>query len=404
MALINPIRGIHFNPKSVRLADTIIPPYDAIPKGKEKSYLDRSPYNFAHIILPNPADPNYDQAAQRLKNWKTSGILVEDHEPRFYLYRQAFELGRKHHVRDTLMCAVQLHDFQDGHIRPHENTYQKYKTDRLNVLRKTQHQMSHIFGMVKDSSGKLKELFDAWSFETAFLTATDDEKTQHALWKVPSRFQSQVQSLVEGPIYIVDGHHRYSSALEYAREVGALGSQTHPAGQMLFCISNVYDPALIVFPTHRLIRTAENKISLDPYSQTEISEQELREFSAATQGGTDFVLYQQGKLTLCSPLDRSQRSHEWGNALSKLGVAWGDWDLLTQIGINDSNRSERVFYERDFDKAWAMRNEYAVTLFHGPISPERVCEVADEKGFMPQKTTYFYPKLAAGLIIRNVTA
>lgn len=401
MSLIHPIRGIHVSIQ-VQTSDIIIPPYDAIPKEKEGVYLSRSPYNFSHLLLPNSQDPQYRLARERLQQWKATGIFVEEAHPCYYLYRQEFRVNNHSHTRDTLMCAVQLHEFGDGIVRPHENTYQKFKSDRLTILRSTGHQMSHIFGMIKDPRGSLSRLFESWSFQKPFRQAADDDETSHTLWKVAgSDYQKTIDRIFDNnPIYIVDGHHRYGSALEYAKEVGALGSPHHPGGQMLFCIANVYDRALVVFPTHRLVRGKPGFSVPQEYRQRKIVMEELKEFTATPQKGADFVLYENGKLTLCTPPALSVS--EWGKSVSKLAVAWSDWHFLPGLGVTEENRSERVLYERDFEQAWQRRDEFVAVLFHAPITPERVCEVADEARFMPQKTTYFYPKLAAGLVIRSV--
>ncbi|MBI1862350.1 MAG: DUF1015 domain-containing protein [Deltaproteobacteria bacterium] len=405
--LIHPIRGIHFNPRAIDPADVVIPPYDAIAKDKEAVYLKRSPYNFAHIILPNPQDPDYAAAATRLGHWKGSGILTEDTKASYYLYRQTFLIGSHSHTRDTLMCAVALHEFKDGVVRPHENTYQKYRSDRLKILRNTRHQLSHVFGMVKDKRGVLAEMFERWCFEKPVLSATSDDGVAHQLWKVDGDIHSAaLNTFFEGnPIYIVDGHHRYGSSLEYAKEVGALGDDKKPAGQMLFCISNVFDPALIVFPTHRMLKTideAQWEKSISGLTQYPLTHDALKEFVNTPQLQPKFALYHNGQLTLCAPKNASSQNGEWGKSVAQLAVAWSDWEMLPALGINDANRSEAVFYERDIEQAWAMKNKFPATVFHAPVPVERVCDVADEGKFMPQKTTYFYPKLAAGLVIRSI--
>lgn len=409
MTLIHPIRATHYNPRSIDLSDVIIPPYDAIAPERMPAYLNRSPYNLAHVIMPNANDPKYTLASQRLRQWKSTGVLIEEPHPAYYLYRQEFTLGHKKHMRDTFMCAVELHDYSDGVVLPHENTYQKYRTDRLNILRKTQHQMSHIFAMVQDPEAIVSTVFERFAFEAPFLMATDDDGTRHILWRAePNRVEPIVGSLFKTqPIYIVDGHHRYNSALEYARETGVLGSATHPAAQVLFCIANTFDPALIVFPTHRLIQDTtvsheSVQSALDSYLQTPIEFEELARFVTVNQRNPQFAVYYQGRLNLCSPKNPSAHAQAWGNTTSQLAVAWSDWELLSHIGITDHNRAERVTYERDIHKAWALRNDFHLSVYHAPIPVERVCGVADERRFMPQKTTYFYPKIAAGFILRNV--
>ncbi len=407
--LIHPIRSIYYNPKSVMVSDVVTPPYDAISKEMEAVYRNRSPYNFTHLILPNPGDPDYNVATERLNQWKRLNVLIEDAGRHFFLYRQSFTIDSRHHTRDTLMCAVKLHEFGDRIIRPHENTYQKYRNDRLMLLKKSKHQLSHIFGMVKDPAGELNVLYEKYSFKAPFLIARTDDGIEHALWKIDA---SQAQSTLDKfftdrPIYIVDGHHRYSSAIEYSKEIGAFGSDSHPAGQMLFCIANVYDPALVVFPTHRLIKGALDpgvvEMALKPFAQFPLTPEELQTFVKSKPTQPEFAVYFRGRLMRITNQSGAERTQSWGESVSRLAVAWSDWELLTSLDVNDSNRSERIFYERDITNAWKSRDDYGLCIFHAPTPVESVCDVADEGRFMPQKSTYFYPKLGAGLVVRNVS-
>src|SRR5262245_46221287 len=116
MAKIFPFHATHYNTKTVtNLSDVITPPYDNIPEGDDKKYLARSPYNFAHVILPRSANETYSHAKDLLDKWRTSSVLTTDTKPGYYLYRQTFTLGGATHMRDTLMCAVELSDFSQGH-------------------------------------------------------------------------------------------------------------------------------------------------------------------------------------------------------------------------------------------------------------------------------------------------
>ena len=411
MAVVSPFKAFHYSTQSItNLSDVITPPYDVIPAGKDKMYWDRSPYNFAHVDLPHSVSEDYSRAATTLKKWREHSIIVSDPRPAYYLYRQAFTIEHETHVRDTLMCAVLLSDFSEGIVRPHENTFGKYKADRLQLMRATQCQLSHIFGMVKDPQGFLETVYEKWEYQNPLLRAHSDEGVEHTVWRIDAAKAPEIAGFFEGKaIYIVDGHHRYESSLQYAREQMAVGQKDNPSAYMMFAIANSYDPGLVVFPTHRVINgvgagktkreSLEDVFKLAPYTY-----EDLKAFVSRPDPTPQFGLYLNGQLFLCTPRNwKSEESH-MGKSVAKLAVAWSDHKLLEDyFGVDDSNRKEHIAYERDFESTWAQREKSDAIIFHAPPAIDDIINVADEEKFMPQKSTYFYPKLAAGLIMRDLT-
>jgi len=409
MALVAPFPGLFYNSKKLpNLSDLITPPYDVIPKSEQKSYLDRSPYNFAHLILPRREEDDYTEAASQLRKWKELEILKRDFNPAYYLYRQTFTARGQTHHRDTLMAAVELHDFSEGVILPHENTHGKYKADRLQKLRATQHNLSHIFGMVKDPEGFLAGVFEKWQFKEPLARATGTDGVENIVWRIEAT--PELTQFFEGrQIYIVDGHHRYESSLAYAREQKALHNPAHPASRMLFAIANCFDPAMVVFATHRFVTGVEKPIEKaaveKKFSLTPIEFPALKEWLLSSKDAPEFGLYFSGQLYLAAPKQWEAAGAELGKSVARLSVTWSDREFLKEhCGVNDTNRTQRVAYEQNPDSLWERRNQANAIVFHAPPKVTDVTAVADEKKFMPQKSTFFYPKLAAGLILRDVSA
>jgi uncharacterized protein (DUF1015 family) len=410
MSYVTPFRALTYNPEMFHDATAVItPPYDNIPAGDEKKYWNRSPYNFAHLDLPKVADDNYEHSAHTFQEWTQKGILKETSGPCYFLYDQTFEAYGKQHSRRTLMATVQLHEFSEGIVRPHENTHGKHKADRLQIQRATKANFSHIFGMVKDEEGFLGTLFEKWSYEKVFFRGKSDDGCEHSLWKIEGAKAKEVTEFFENqPIYIVDGHHRYESAVQYAREQEALGKREHPAGQMLFAIANAFDPGLVVFPTHRLVRSG----SLKPLTVSQIEhsfilapmgQEDLKRMVETPVEDPEFGLYFQGKLYLARPKSWLAKAESWGMSIAKLPVTWSDQILLRDMGgIGEQERAHKILYDRDFNSAWNKRNECDLVVFQPRPSVTDVINVADEKRFMPQKSTYFYPKLAAGFVVRKL--
>jgi len=410
MAMISPFRGLHYNTQQIRnLGDVITPPYDVISKEDAKRYLARSPYNFAHVDLPHNEHEDYTNASVLLAKWRQHGILKQDPGSNYYLYRQTFRMNDKLHRRDTLMCAVELHDFSEGIIRPHENTYGKYKADRLQILRQTKCNLSQVFAMVKDPNGVLATSYAKWEYQTPLLNGKTEDGIDHTVWAIEAAKAKEIPEFFKNePIYIVDGHHRYESALMYARETGALGHPENPAAHTLFAIANVFDPALIVLPTHRRLRDS-NLANVDRqtiekrFDLTSMTYDELKSFVETTHPAPQFALYFKGDLFLCRPKSWISEQEALGKSVAKLSVIWSDYKLLQDLcGVTEENRSEKISYEKDLAALWEKRKESSLIIFHAAPSILDVTNVADEKRFMPQKSTFFYPKLGAGLILRNL--
>lgn len=410
MANIFPYKALYYDNETFKdLSSLVIPPYDNIPAGDEKKYLARSPYNFAHVLLPHAADEDYSHAAELINKWKDQHILKETSAPCYYLYQQSFEAYGQKHVRHTLMCSVELQPFSEAIVRPHENTFGQFKADRLQILRKTQCNLSHIFGMVNDDEGFLENLFEKWMFNAPFLKGKTDDGTEHMLWKVEgAKYPEVAEFFKDKPIYIVDGHHRYESALMYAKESGAYGDSKKPASQMIFAIANTYDPGLIVFPTHRAIKKdAPLGINWglveDQYQTLSLTSEQLFKFVEKPQQTPQFAVFYKNQLHLLIPKNWQDAETTLGKSVARLSVTWSDFKFAHDFcGVNDTNRSQKISYQKDAKSLWENRDNFELIIFHAPPAVTDVTQVADEKRFMPQKSTYFFPKLAAGFTMRRL--
>jgi uncharacterized protein (DUF1015 family) len=409
MPRVQPFAGIYYNPKMIAdLSDVVTPPYDNIPDEERDGYLNRSPYNFTHAILPRENDPDYVHTAALLTRWRESKILLQDNGPHYYLYRQSFEVDGRTHHRMSLMCTVPLSEFGEGHVRPHENTHGAHKEDRLRILRATQYNLSHVFAMVQDPEAYLASLYEEWMFHQPLLRATTKDGVEQLVWRVEaSKAPGLSDFFADKPLYILDGHHRYSSALMYAKEKGVVGDPKHPAARMLFSIANNADPALKVFPTHRKLKHFDVKsfpwaaFEKEFYHQP-MSEADLASLASHAADGPRFALWVDGKLLACEPKHPETAVAKYGEALSRQPVIWSDERLLTGLlGIEAQERVHSIHYERDWKVLWKDRERSPLVVFHSPPAVNSVARVADQKGFMPQKSTYFFPKLAAGLILRD---
>ncbi len=410
MAKIFPFRAVYYDPKSISdLSDVVTPPYDTIGADEKRILLERHPYNFAHILLPKSENETYLDSAAMLKRWRTQGILQQDTQSHLYLYQQQFSVKGVSHNRNTLICSVLLTDFQDRVVRPHEQTHGAPKEDRIKILRQTRYNLSPVFGMVEDGEGQLQGYYEESVFHPAFITAVTKDGIRHGLWKIENSVAEKIQTFFsDKPLYIVDGHHRYEVALGFAKELGAYGKQDQTASMLLFGIANSFDPALLIFPLHRIVRgiqfdrTAE--ADFDRFFEVKPTHlDELHNFCQRPTPSPQFILGIRDKLLLCIPKDWQRASDSMGVPIHQLSVAWSDELFLAEIlKLSESQRDDKIVYEQDWEKAWAQRRSANLIIFLPPLSSGDVTRTADASKFLPQKSTYFYPKLPAGFLMRDL--
>jgi len=407
MSQFRPFSGTHFEPKSLSLADVITPPYDVITPEMADKYRGRSPYNFAHVDLPTTDDAGYQKSADLLASWKGAHVTKQATPPSFYLYQQVYAWNGTNHRRSTLFGMGAIAEYSEKAILPHENTFGKYKEDRLRLTKVTKTNLSPIFGMVRDPEGMLSTIYEKVAFTAPLFETKTDDGVQHAVWQVPAIFTADISNFFQTrSIYLVDGHHRYESALQLARETGALGQLDRPEAWTMFAIANASDPTLLVLPTHRFIsglnaETLTSQTLESAFDLHRVSVLEMKKFLSKPLAGPAFGLYFLGDLYLVSPKRGLAEEAEWGPSLTQVAVTWSDRKLMPMIGVTDENRRELVTYGKDIDPLWEKRAGAQAIIFHAPPKVEHVLNVADEGKCMPQKSTFFYPKLASGILWRE---
>jgi uncharacterized protein (DUF1015 family) len=410
MPNVKPFKAFHFNTSVVKdIASVAIPPYDVIKQEEADKYLSKSPYNFAHILLPKQSQEDYSGASKTIQDWFSKNIFVEEKTPGFYLYQQTFEYEGVRHRRNTLMCTVEISEYSQKQILPHENTYGQFKEDRLQILRKTKCNLSHVFGMVKDSEGFLQSLYEKVSFETPLIKTKTDDGIEQIVWKISEEDIAPIENFFKDKsLYILDGHHRFESSRLYAKEQKAMGDHKRPESQMLFAVVNGFDPALLVLPTHRALKKINSDFKmtdLEPYFSVETCEiKALKNFVKQADKQNRMGLYYAGGYYLLTPKSGSFSKIDASSSLSKLAVVWSDDLVLAELfKIPQAEKTSWISYEKEAETVLKDIKKYTAVIFHAPTPVEQVMEVADEGKFMPQKSTFFYPKLTAGLIMRRLS-
>jgi uncharacterized protein (DUF1015 family) len=407
------------------------PPYDVLSPDDIARLKKLSVHNVTHVTLPDPVpgkedQTKYQQAAKTLRSWRKDGILHQRNVPAFFVYEESYlyEGGRR-----TMRGVVGLLglDHEYRHVHPHERTHKGPIADRLELLRATATDLEPIQFLFKDPEREvdriLTEATDGWTAEP-LLAFEDGSGGTHRVWPIEdaARLERIHAFFAERDVYIADGHHRYATALHYAQERRAEESGVEgprPYDYKLSVLVDRDDPGLSVFPTHRLLQGLEDPgMGRERLRETFVCETIAVAGEAAERGrrlaertrevdrskGYRFVFYWgDGDADIVTvpvkdvPKDRLGPHSDAWKALDV--VVLHHVVLPPTLGVDDRNAGEHLRYTR-VDKeavAWVDEGRYQVAVFMNPTPLAAVTEVADQGETMPQKSTYFQPKLQSGL-------
>ena len=432
MADVQPLRGIRYvDQHAGDLAHIITPPYDVISEEDQARYYQRSPYNIIRLELgrDEPRDTTlnnrYTRAATMLAEWRVQDIMREDTTPGYYCYQQIFSYDGQAYARTSLLARVRLEPWSARVVLPHEHTLAKPKSDRLNLMRACAANLSPVMSLYNDPRGRVRKLLEPYA-ANAGLRVIDDVQEEHRLQPITDEAQiALIQNFfAERPLYIADGHHRYETALNYREEVREMRKHLHEddaVNFVLMALIDVDDPGLLVLPTHRLISRLEQN-ALDSLNSQQLGKYfTVREMAMGdyppdaplqmlAQVGEDapsFVICAAQQSWLLSLNEQGKaRMQESGHS-----AAWNNLDVavahtlvleeLFGLSAADLTAGTHVRYTRDARQALqeVRDGEAQVALLLNPTRVRQICDVAEADDRMPQKSTYFYPKLITGLVI-----
>jgi len=443
MAKIAPFRAVRYNLEKVAEPVSVMaPPYDVISPALQEDLYRRSPYNLVRLILgkieetDDETDNRYTRAAEFFKAWQDEGILVRDTEPAIYLYdEEYFAEGIGPVVRRGFLALTRIEDFASGVVKPHEKTLSGPKTDRLNLTKACGANFSPIFGLYSDPCCVLGALTrDACSCQPD-LNVTDDDGVQHRLWRVTDPdIISKAQGLLDKkPLFIADGHHRYETALNYRnfmREQVEEYSGKELFNYVLMYFANMEDQGMLIFPTHRLVHSLKDfhlpgfLAALNEFFEVEARDLNLTDPDARREARTilqqkgneshTLALYAGGQslyyLTLRDPgtMDRFF-DDKASKALRILDVSILHrliLEHLLQITPEAQERQLNLKYVKNFDEPFesVQSGDFQLAFLMNSTRMGEVRDVANAGEKMPQKSTYFYPKLLTGLVLNKIVA
>ncbi len=428
MADVRPLQGIRYASEAVPdLAQVITPPFDVISPEAQERYYARNPYNVIRLELGKtlPADNTlnnrYTRAAQTLAEWRLNSVLRQDSAPAFYAYQQTYTHAGQSFTRTSLLARVRLEPWEKHVVLRHEYTRKKDKDDRLQLLQACAVNLSPIMSMYSDPQGRIRRLLND-HLHQPLVDIVDETGTAQRLQALtdPAVVERIQDFFTERSLYIADGHHRYETALNYRNEMqtSRAGMSEHdPVNFVMMALIDLDDPGLLVLPTHRLffdlspetlanLQSARLREYLNVRTLAQPDASALQELAQAGASAPSFLLVTPEQTWLLSLNERGRARM----AAAEHSQAWKELDVavahtliledLLQLQQSDLTAGQHVSYTDDDSEALAAvpTGRAQAALLLNATRVQQICEIADADDQMPQKSTYFYPKLSTGLV------
>lgn len=432
MKKLLPFKALFYNQDKISsMADVVTPPYDVISPEMQSEFYERSPYNFCRIdFTQEEGEARYEVAQKVFAQWLSEEILLSEKKPSLYLHHQTFSLPDGRIVtRRGFYAARRIEDFSEGGIKPHEKTLDGPKADRLKLTRATETNLSAVFSLYADEDLALQKKLEKVTLATPWMDFTTKEGERHELWCVrDAALCDEIdQFLSNRPLFIADGHHRYETALNYRNEIiekyGEI-DENSAARFLLMYFSNLHDPGMVILPIHRALHNLANfsladfidKLS-NNFEVVKVTNQNQREMlnnlsELGRQHHAFLILTKDPNESWLVSLSRER----WlSSDLAKMidpSLAALDVTVLHQLvfqsilGLSEESqtRQENIIYWKSTEKAIAETRSGAcdLTFILNATRIEDMQNVAMSGQKMPQKSTYFYPKIMSGLVMHSV--
>jgi uncharacterized protein (DUF1015 family) len=433
-----PFEGITYNQKKLKKLDRVFtPPYDVIsPEQQDKFYADHD-FNYIRLILgkeftgDGEYNNRYVRAAAFLDGWLRHEILIKNKRPALYIYEQRFKIGGHNFVRLGFIGLLRLEDVGRGKVYPHEETHSRAKIDRLQMLRSTFANLESIFCLYSDEKLKIIKSLKPYMKRKPLIDVKDQDKVQHRLWVVdrsPTIIKI-IREMKDKPVFIADGHHRYEAALRFRDELKSRNTkftEDEAYNHIMVYFTPLEDHGLVVLPIHRVLRNIayfeparfEQQLGqffdITPYLATAKTQESVQKKLTADMaklgvdkhcfgmylGHHQFYLLTLKDENMVDDLVAEEKPKAW----KRLDTTILRATIIESIlGVSQDNE-DKITYVKDAAAAVQMidDNQGQVAFLLNPTKIEEITAIASKLEKMPQKSTFFWPKLLSGLVLYKI--
>jgi uncharacterized protein (DUF1015 family) len=432
MIRIAPFRGVFYNQKKIRdLSKVIAPPYDVISKEEQEKLYKKSPHNFIRLDLSQEPD-SYPAAAQLFNEWLATGIFERDPTRAIYFLSHRFKLrSGEQKIRQGFIALTELQDFSTGEIRPHERTLEAPKEDRLKLMLACHAQLSPIFALYSQQKETINRML-AVTVEGVepYIEIEQDNGDQCGLWRITDieLIQKVQREMKDQRVLIADGHHRYEATLSYRDRM------RHERGQwngreafnhIMVYFANINDDNVVILPTHRLVRGYSHKpfLELEEALQTyfyveqhpktpegrisflkalKTAAKKHRVIGASFKRDPRYLI-----LRLKNKRIMQRLAKDLSAPLRELDVSTLHLLILEHIlgmAPDEQMKADNIRYSQDeeFVLQALEKEDYQAAFILTATKADEIQAIVASGEKMPQKSTYFYPKLLSGLVVNQI--
>ena len=421
LAVVKPFRALRYSAAAGDLAQLVSPPYDIISESERAGYLRTNPRNIVQLELPRDGTDPYMVAGQTLQAWLQNGTLVRNAQEELCFYEEEFTVAGETKTIRGLTCRVRLEELANEVVLPHEFTLSKAKTDRFQLMCATRCNISAIYSLYFDPERVVTRRMDRLAVREPDEQFTTGDGIIHRVWHLydAREIAAITAAFADKKLYIADGHHRYETALNYRRHLIEQGEQvddSHPANYMMMTLVDMENPGLVVFPTHRIVHHLAS-FSMDDLLAKCSPYFALRDTTPAAAVADLSACYERGEKALAVYDGMQTKLMVFAGSGIMAEVLPGataasqglDVNLLHLLilerilGIDAENlrNQTNLTYTRSEQEAFSAVDSGAANccFLLNPTRVEEIAQVAGAGEKMPQKSTYFYPKMITGYVM-----
>jgi len=397
MLEIEAFNGILYNKEKISdISKVIAPPYDVISPDTQEKLYKLSPYNVVRLILTKGEAPQkYEKAAKIYKEWRNKNILRSDDLPAIYVMLQKFSYGGKSFTRKGFIALKKL---SSGSVFPHEKTFSKPKEDRYSLMQTTHANFEEVFVLYSDKDKAMSKIIDASIKKKPHFSGKEFDGTIVKLWKIqdPGIIEKIKKIMLNKKLLIADGHHRYETAVKFSNENKDLSPASDYIPLYFDCIE---DKGILVLPILRMVRGAD-KENLKDFAQNagkyfkvkkvkQLPVLKVGQLAAYVGKGVYYIIDVRDKSKI--PAGRNL-----------------DLDILHELIIgkvlNISSDDKHIVYTKDKKELVKMVDcgQFQMGFLMSGFLVKAALDIASKGYLLPQKSTYFYPKVPSGLVMREM--
>ena len=395
MAKIKGFKALRYNENKINnISEVIAPPYDVINKDQQELLYSMHENNIIKVDLnKTEGDKKYDEASRLFENWIENEILIEEDMESIYPYHQKFTFKGKEYERLGIVALVKLSDFNEKVVLPHEETFSGPKADRLKLMNSCKTNISPIFGVYDNSDDTVEKVVAQFiKNNNPIIEAKSLDGITNKIWKISdSKTITQISSFFDSKeILIADGHHRYETSLNYSK-----ANSSNEASYVMFYLTGTIQDGLLINPTHRVLNeTLSSEEITKNVMENFITEEWLEDMNEdSLEADEFFYIDKKNSCKLkCKIKEKDSKSFY---SMSVYAVQEKIIDLFKETYSS-------VGHFKSLDDAKSSISSESVGLILPKFIPSDIMKVVLNNEKMPQKSTYFYPKVATGLLFNKL--